>query len=165
MNHISKRQRFITVLSQLTLAGMLSLATTPAHAQGGLRIGVLSCTIEPGFGLLIGSSKEMDCRFNPDRGSNENYSGAMSKIGVDIGVTGEASMAWLVFAVGSVDPGSLEGHYVGASAQATVGAGLGANVLIGGFKRSIILQPLSVQGQTGLNVSVAATGMTLHHRG
>ena len=41
----------------------------------------------------------------------------------------------------------------GVTAQATVGVGVGANVLIGGFDKSITLQPLSVEGNTGLNLA------------
>lgn len=163
MNYTVKGKRFTTVLSQLTLLGLLSVTTGPAFAASGVKVGVLECKVEPGIGLILGSSKDMACKFNPDSGPNEYYSGAITKIGVDIGVTGEASVAWLVLAVGSINPGALEGHYGGASAQATVGAGLGANALVGGFKRSIVLQPVSVQGQTGLNVSLAVTGLRLRH--
>jgi Protein of unknown function (DUF992) len=53
------------------------------------------------------------------------------------------------------------GNYGGASAEATVGAGLGANVLVGGSDRTIALQPLSVQGQTGLNVAAGVTELIL----
>jgi Protein of unknown function (DUF992) len=164
MNYFGKRNRILNVLSLISVLGMQTAATGPAFAASGVKVGVLECRIEPGIGFVIGSSKSMDCKFNPDRGSNEYYSGSITKIGVDIGITGEASMAWLVVAAGSVEPGALEGRYGGASAQATVGAGLGANALIGGFKRSIVLQPLSVQGQTGLNVAVAVTGLRLRHQ-
>ena len=38
-------------------------------------------------------------------------------------------------------------------ASATVGVGLGANVLVGGSGNSIALQPVSIEGTTGLNVA------------
>ena len=51
---------------------------------------------------------------------------------------------------------------MGASgAEATAGAGLGANLLVGGTGRSFSLQPLSVQGQTGLNFAAGVTTLTL----
>jgi hypothetical protein len=57
--------------------------------------------------------------------------------------------------------GALAGEYGGASAEATVGAGLGANVLVGGSDRTVSLQPVSVQGQAGLNLAVGVSGLTL----
>jgi hypothetical protein len=60
-----------------------------------------------------------------------------------------------------VGRGSLAGSYVGASAEATVGAGLGANVLVGGFQRSVALQPVSVSGQTGLNFALGVGDLEL----
>ena len=71
-------------------------------------------------------------------------------------------MIWSVFAPsGWVSRGALAGIYAGATAEATVGAGLGANVLVGGSDRSIALQPLSVQGQAGLNVAVGVADLIL----
>lgn len=151
-------------MKHLLAAGALSLAfaATPALARDGVKVGVLDCDISAGVGLIIGSSKSVDCVFKRDSGRIERYSGKLGKLGVDIGATGEASMAWLVFAPGSVRNGALQGTYAGAGAEATVVAGLGANVLIGGFNKSINLQPLSVKGQTGLNVAAGLTSLTLH---
>ena len=57
--------------------------------------------------------------------------------------------------------GALAGNYGGASAEATVGAGIGANVLVGGSDRTVALQPVSVQGQAGLNVAAGVAGLDL----
>jgi hypothetical protein len=70
-------------------------------------------------------------------------------------------MVWAVFAPTTRRIGALAGNYAGASAEATVGAGLGANVLLGGSDRTIALQPLSVQGQAGLNVAAGVTELIL----
>jgi hypothetical protein len=137
------------------------MGATPSSAKTGINVGVLQCAIEPGIGLIVGSSTDMECKFNPEKGADQHYSGTITKLGLDVGVTGEGSLAWLVFAPGSVDRGSLAGRYAGVSAQATIAAGLGANLLVGGLEKSIALQPLSVQGQTGLNVSVGVSGLRL----
>ena len=50
---------------------------------------------------------------------------------------------------------------MGASGEATLGVGAGANVLIGGSARSVTLQPLSLQGTVGLNVSLGVSGLEL----
>ena len=138
------------------------LAAVPAAANSGVNVGGLSCTVNGGVGFIIGSSKSMKCRFNPaGGGATQYYSGNVGKFGLDIGITGKSYISWLVFAPGKVKPGALAGTYAGVSAQATVGVGLGANVLVGGFKKSIALQPLSVQGQSGLNLAAGFASMTL----
>lgn len=135
-----------------------------ASAQSGANVGVLSCTVEGGIGLILGSSKEMVCNFDPANGSEpHHYSGSVGKLGLDIGITNESYISWQVIASGDLASGSLAGSYVGASAQATAGVGLGANVLVGGSDESIALQPLSVQGQTGLNLAVGIGTMKLNY--
>ena len=59
-------------------------------------------------------------------------------------------------------PGMLAGTYVGATAEVSIAAGLGANVLVGGSNRSVALQPLSVQGQVGLNIAAGIGALELH---
>lgn len=136
-----------------------SFATVPA--QAAVKIGVLSCRVDPGWGLVLGSSKTMDCEYTPTGGVPEHYLGRITKIGVDLGYTGGGRIVWGVFAPAGVLQGALEGNYAGVSAQATVGVGPGANVLIGGFGRSISLQPLSVEGNKGLNVAAGVGAMNL----
>ena len=70
-------------------------------------------------------------------------------------------MVWDVYAPTTKHFAALAGKYVGASGEATVGVGLGANVLVGGSNRTVALQPVSVQGQTGLNLAVGVAGLTL----
>jgi hypothetical protein len=67
-----------------------------------------------------------------------------------------------VFTSTNLYAGMLSGTYVGASAEASIAAGLGANVLVGGSNRSVALQPVSVQGQTGLNIAAGVSSLELH---
>jgi hypothetical protein len=145
-------------------AGALFLlaGATAAHAQG-VKIGTLTCDVEGGIGFIIGSSKAMECVFHGNAGK-ERYSGHINKFGLDIGITGSQVLSWVVFAPGDVQPGALTGTYVGATAEATAAIGAGANVLIGGFNRNIQLQPVSVSGQTGLNVAAGVAELTLQAR-
>jgi len=48
--------------------------------------------------------------------------------------------------------------------EATTALGVGANVLVRGSLLDYMLQPLSVQGQTGLNVALGVAGLTLAAR-
>ena len=133
-----------------------------AHAQkSGVNIGSLTCNVAGGVGYVFGSSKDMSCLFNRTDGVAERYAGTINKYGVDIGFTKEAQMVWLVFAPGTVAKGALAGDYGGATASATVGAGIGANVLLGGSNKQITLQPVSVEGSAGLNVAAGVAGVTL----
>lgn len=130
----------------LAAAAALGLAFAggqPAVAASGIKIGTLTCDVAGGIGLILGSSKKVRCQFHGPHGV-ELYSGVINKFGLDIGVTGHQVMNWVVFAPGKVNPGSLSGTYVGASAEATAAIGAGANVLIGGFKKTLTLQPVSV---------------------
>ena len=136
------------------------LATTAQASNSGVKVGVLQCTVAPGVGLILGSSKGVSCTFTGN-GRTEHYHGSTGKLGVDIGFTNKSYLSWVVFAPGQIHAGALAGAYVGASAQATVIAGLGANVLVGGWSDSINLQPLSVQGQTGLNVAAGLASLNL----
>ncbi len=138
------------------------MSAGPAAAQR-LKAGVLTCDVTAGVGYIIGSSKSVFCNFSPEQqGPPEAYVGSISKFGLDIGATKSGVMVWAVFTgTGGFGPGFLAGDYVGATAEATVAAGLGANVLIGGSGRTIALQPLSVSSQVGLNLAVGVANLRL----
>jgi Protein of unknown function (DUF992) len=137
-------------------------SASPAAAQR-VKAGVLSCDVSAGIGLIIGSQKSVACVFSPEPpGPQEVYVGSMTKFGLDIGITTRGVMVWGVFTNTTVrGPGFLAGDYVGASAEATVAAGLGANVLVGGSNRTVALQPISVTGQLGLNLAIGVADLSL----
>lgn len=135
-----------------------------SDAEGGVKVGTLACDIGGGVGYVIGSSKTLDCTFTPvsSSGSVERYSGAIRKMGVDVGFTTQGRLVWAVFApTAGYHHGSLAGLYQGATAEATVLGGVGANVLVGGTSGSIHLQTVSVTGQLGLNLAATGTSVTL----
>jgi hypothetical protein len=147
-----------------TLALMFALAGE-AHAQR-VKAGVLNCDVSAGVGFLIGSQKEVSCLFTPDqRGPQEAYVGAITKFGLDIGATTRGVMVWGVFTETIGGPGFLTGDYIGASGEATIAAGLGANVLVGGSNRTVALQPISVTGQVGLNLAIGVANLQLRPAG
>jgi hypothetical protein len=147
------------------LAGLASGFAQPAQAQGGVRVGTLTCNVASGWGFVFGSSKALRCTFAPAPGRAELYAGTINKYGVDIGYTQGGVLVWAVFAPsGNIGPGALTGNYDGATGSATVGVGAGANVLIGGSNRTISLQPVSVEGNTGLNVAAGIGSITLRYQ-
>jgi hypothetical protein len=137
--------------------------TPQAAGKSGANVGSLTCNVAGGVGFVFGSSKELSCLFTRTDGIAERYTGTIKKYGVDIGFTKEAQMVWLVFAPGSIAPGALAGSYGGATASATVGVGVGANVLIGGSSKQVTLQPVSVEGSVGLNVAAGIGEVELRY--
>ena len=158
----STMTKSVAVVSALMLAAV-TLSTASAQAPDRTKVGALTCDISGGIGLIIASKKSVACVFTPANASapREVYTGAITKFGIDIGATTGGEMVWSVFAPSNRLFGALAGDYVGGSAEATVGAGLGANVLVGGSNRTVALQPISVQGQTGLNIAAGVTGLEL----
>jgi hypothetical protein len=154
-------------MNSRTLFAAAALFSLPFHAQAqeGVELGLLDCLVEGGAGFIVGSSKDVSCTYDPadDALPVEQYFGNISKFGLDVGVTGASVMQWLVLAPTAdiYAPGALAGDYVGASAQATAGVGVGANLLVGGSDQSFTLQPLSVQAQTGLNLAVGVSRFEL----
>jgi len=151
--------RHIAILA--AVVGLAATASSEAHAQARVEVGVLTCTVRGGTGFIVGSTKELRCRFNRP-GRDEFYYGTINKFGLDIGTTQQSAIAWAVFApTANLRPGSLSGGYGGVSAEATVGVGVGANALIGGSNKGIILQPLSVTAQQGLNIAAGVASLQL----
>lgn len=146
-------------IGAIAILGALAL---PGQALARVEIGVLDCMVEGGVGYIVGSSKDVACTFTPAGGRPEIYAGTVDKIGIDVGFTTESVIKWAVLAptADAYAPRALAGSYGGVSAEATAGAGLGANVLVGGTGDSFMLQPVSLQAQGGMNV---AAGLTAFH--
>ena len=145
----------------VTVALLAGMST--AQAQSGANVGSLNCTVAGGVGFIFGSSKDLNCLFTRTDGKAERYMGSIKKFGVDVGFTKEAHIVWLVFAPGNIAPGAVAGSYGGATASATAGVGVGANVLVGGSNKQITLQPVSVEGSVGLNVAAGIGAIDLSY--
>jgi len=155
-------KKTLMAAAALTIAAAIS---TPASADR-LKVGTLDCDISGGVGLIITSKKSVNCVFTPSGGGRrETYVGSIRKFGLDLGATAGGRMVWAVFADSAHRGAPLSGNYAGASGEASVGVGLGANVLVGGSNKTFALQPVSVQGQAGLNVAVGVTELSLRKAG
>jgi len=153
-------KHFIRALTVVAIAMAMSM---DVQAQAKVQIGTLTCVGGEGIGLVVGSKKAYQCTFAPTGGQpTEAYQARVTKIGLDVGVTGTTTMIWTVLAASQPRRGgALSGSYAGAAADVALGVGGGGKVLIGGSAKSIVLQPLSVQGQTGVNIAIGVAGMTL----
>ena len=154
-------KKFATVAAAL---GAAMLATAPAHAAG-VKIGTLTCDVEAGWGYVLGSQKDLNCEFKSGtNGTVAKYTGDVTKLGVDIGYTNAGTMIWAVVAPSKdMKADALEGTYGGVTAGATAIVGGNLNVLVGGLDKSITLQPLSVEGNSGLSLTAAVGAMQLRH--
>lgn len=153
--------RFAAAAFAVALAGSFS-GSSIAQPQDRVAAGSLTCDVSAGFGVIIGSRRTVNCTFAPSvPGPVEIYQGTITKLGIDIGATAGGVMVWLVYAPTSRPSGALTGTYAGASAEATIAVGLGANVLVGGSNRTVALQPVSLQGQAGLNVAIGVAELAL----
>lgn len=150
------------MLRMIALASIAFLTSAaPASAQQ-VRAGLLECQAGETTGFVVGSVTDYACVFRPDGGPRQAYRATIRRVGVDLGITKSSAFAWAVFApTKQLGLGDLSGNYAGVQGGAAIGAGLGANVLVGGSNNSIALQPLSVQGQTGLNVQGGVAGLEL----
>ena len=156
-------RRFPRLASTTAAAVLLSLAAATAQQpMQRVQVGVLECRGAASVGFIVGSVTNLGCVFRSDNTPEDRYIATIRKVGLDLGITQESALVWGVFApVARLGPGALSGNYAGAQGSASVGVGVGGNALFGGSANSIALQPLSVQGQTGLNVAAGLESLEL----
>jgi hypothetical protein len=148
------------ILGIATVALVASFAS--ANAQQGVRVGVLECTGGQNVSFVVGSTASLECVFQSEGGRAEAYVATIKRFGLDLGFTQNTTVQWAAFAPNARVPrGALAGTYGGVGSNASVGLGFGGNFLIGGNGNTYSLQPLSVQGQTGLNVAAGIVNLDL----
>ena len=144
---------------------LLIASFTGAQAQAPLnrvQVGVLECRGGASIGFIVGSVTNLGCVLRAEGMPEDRYIATIRKVGLDLGITAESALAWGVYApVARLGPGDLAGNYVGAQGSATLGVGVGGNVLVGGSANSSALQPLSVPGQVGVSVAAGLESLEL----
>jgi hypothetical protein len=144
---------------------MLTTSFEAAYAQQQMQrvqVGTLECRGGASIGFIVGSVTNLGCVLRINGMPEDHYVATIRKIGVDIGITEQTRLAWSVYApTARLGPGDIAGSYAGVDGSATVGLGLGANVLVGGSNKSVALQPLSVEGNVGLSVAAGLEGLEL----
>jgi hypothetical protein len=156
------------VMRNLILAAAAVVATIGgvSMAQANtVQLGMLTCDVAAGEGFIFGSSKNVTCTFTPANASlpPENYTGVIHRYGIDVGFTKESVMKWAVLAKSwdGYKAGALGGKYGGVGAEVTAALGVGTNVLGSTHWKECVLQPVSVQGQTGLNIAAGIAELEL----
>ena len=150
-------------IAALALSAAFLASAAPALAQSSVRVGTLACDVSAGIGLFVVQKQTLRCTFTPNGGGPvDAYTGKIDEFGVALGEVAAGHLVWGVIAAAPGLPrGALAGTYAGLGAEATLGVGLGANVLTGGTGRAFSLQPISVEGQVGLNIAGGVTTVTL----
>jgi hypothetical protein len=156
-------------MRRFLILGFAALATLASSIGGAnaqqvqrVQVGVLECRGGASVGFIVGSVTNLGCVLRAEGMPEDRYIATIRKVGLDLGITQESALAWGVFApVARLGPGGLSGDYVGAQGSATLGVGVGGNVLVGGSANSIALQPLSVQGQVGVSVAAGLESLEL----
>jgi Protein of unknown function (DUF992) len=162
--------RRLPALAFITLAALAmsnSSAPNAAAAQRHTKVGYLNCHVSKGWGIVFGSSRDLACTYTPigGKGQAEDYKGSISKFGADVGYLKSGVILWAVLAPSdTIQPGAIAGHYAGATASVTPGYGAGVDALVGGMNKPIALQPVSIEGDKGLNVAAGVATMNLDHR-
>jgi hypothetical protein len=160
---MAKNRTMIVAAALLLTLAAVAPAAQAQEQKATVRAGYLTCHVSSGWGFIFGSSRSLKCAYSMQPGYTEYYTGSISKFGADIGYLSSAVMVWAVLApTNNLGQGALSGHYAGATASAAVGFGAGANVLLGGFKDSVALQPVTIEGQNGLNVAAGVAALSLH---
>jgi len=153
----------IAYVAALIAATTSVTVTSPSDAEPRrVQVGTLACSLSSSIGLVLGSQRNVNCDFSSSGAPVERYTGTMTRIGLDVGVTTGGAIIWAVFADTDRYAGMLSGTYAGASGEVSIAAGLGANVLVGGSDTTVALQPVSVQGQVGLNIAAGVGALELH---
>ena len=153
--------RLPSLLGVAFAALVASFATANAQQQG-VRVGVLECRGGQNVGMVVASNTTLQCVYRGEGRRPEPYLAHVSRFGVDLGVTENTSLAWAVHApTQRIGRGDLAGNYGGVGGNVSFGLGGGGNLLWGGSQNSFALQPLSLQGQTGLNVTAGIADVDL----
>lgn len=156
-----RRSLILAGAAVAALAATIAGASAQAPAQR-VQVGVLECRGGASVGFIVGSVTHLGCVLRAEGMPEDRYVATIRKVGLDLGITQESALAWGVFApVARLGPGDLSGDYVGAQGSATLGIGVGGNVLVGGSANSIALQPLSVQGQVGVAIAAGLESLEL----
>ena len=150
-------------LSTLSIAAAALVASlASAHAMAPVQAGILQCQGGQNVGFVVGSVTSLQCMFQSQGRRPEPYIATVRRFGVDLGFTQQTQFSWAVNAPNTrIGRGELTGNYGGVGANASVGVGGGGNFLVGGPNNAYALQPVSVQGQNGLNVSAGVAGLDL----
>ncbi len=150
----------------LLFAATAFVAGWCGSALADAQLGSMICTriSGTGYNLLIHSKTQVRCTFKGRVDAEQWYLGETGvALGVDLKWNKEETILFGILSttVKFVPEGDfLSGRYGGVKADAALGVGAGAAVLVGGSRDTIALQP-AVEGSTGVGVSAGLSYLNL----
>ncbi|MCP2216066.1 hypothetical protein M2226_003673 [Bradyrhizobium elkanii] len=156
--------RLSTILAAALTTTLISPfgATATQQRSPRVQVGLLECRGGASIGFIIGSTNNLACVLRVAGRRDGRYVATINKVGLDFGITENTRLAWTVFAPTTrLGPHDLSGNYAGIDGSAVLGIGIGGNVLVGGSRNSIALQPVSVEDSVGLSVTAGLESLTL----
>src|SRR3974377_2033737 len=97
----------LTIRYASTALVLMAALAAPAAAQNvavppfdpSAKVGMLNCNVGPQVRFIVGGRAKLSCRFSPSGSSYaaENYTGEITTVGLDIGVSKGGKLAWAVF--------------------------------------------------------------------
>jgi hypothetical protein len=160
--HVLNRRKGFSLGCAAMFAALVLSTSSMAQPAQRAEVGKLVCNLGPSVGLIVGSRQKMSCVFERKNGRPESYQGRIGRLGLDVGITAGGRLVWGVYtSTTGLAPRALVGDYVGASGDIALGVGVGANALVGGNNRSVMLQPLSLEGQVGVNMALGVARLIL----
>lgn len=152
----------LSVYARSMFCALAAASLWSSQAEARVEAGILTYEVGEGVALIISSPRHLHCVFHKPNGQNEAYRGKLEAFGANIGVSGRGVISWAVLAATRRLPhGELAGSYGGVGAGGAAVVGARAQLLVGGNRRTISLQPLSVEGEVGVNLAVGITAMRL----
>ena len=150
-------RKSILLAAALAVSAGAALAAAPSRVE----VGVLTCGGDT-WSIVVASRTDLNCTFRRSDGALFRYRGTIRRVGLDLGINQRNALQWAVLApTYQIPRKDLRGNYGGVAAGASLGYGLGANVLIGGSGDTIALQPVSVEAQSGVSVNAGIAGLEL----
>lgn len=154
----------LVALALATLAGTAAQAAAPSFPAAPMRqAGTLTCTMEPGVGLVFGSTRATQCQFVSNRGGySQTYSGRLDRAGLDLGVTSGQTIAWRVLTPGGASrSGMLNSIFAGPSAEATLLGGAGSQMSFDVRGERVVIEPIAYSGHAGFSFALGEARLGL----
>src|SRR5713101_3933474 len=85
---------FLGAAAMIATNALAEEAAKGASSASGVQAGFLTCNVDSGWGFIIGSSRELKCTWEPQKGVAYRYKGHVTQFGADIGYHKSSVILW-----------------------------------------------------------------------
>ena len=126
-------------------------------------MGTLTCSLSASIGLVVGSQRNVSCLFRGTSGEpDEPYTGTMTRVGLDVGLTTGSVIFGRCSRTRTATKGCSPAPIPGRRQKCPLPLVSAPTSSSAGSNRTLALQPLSVQGQIGLDIAAGVGSLDLH---